>query len=467
MGYNKGMSARIRIAIVAAKVTSLFIKFLGLGAGATWPGEIALTLAPNILASFAPQFAKGIILIAGTNGKTTTSLMLTKILEAQGNRVIHNASGANLLNGVVSACIQHASWDGGLNVDYGVFEVDENSLPSVIFNFQFSIFKKEKQLVLVLLNLFRDQLDRYGEVDVIAEKWEKTLRLAVLAQGTQPVLTLVANADDPGVAHLTLSLRAKRSNLSLEGIATPFGLAMTFFGLNEPEEFLKTAEHATDSTFCLNCGSRLTYEGVYYSHIGIWRCEKCGEKRPKPDIYEWKSPLPGLYNRYNTLAAVTTALSVGIKKDIIKKALTDFTPAFGRQEEFMVDGKKVKIFLSKNPAGFNASLRTVLEMKPKILLIVLNDRIPDGRDVSWIWDVDFEEIAHDKTIKVFASGDRVYDLGVRLKYAEVSTTGVYGNLREAMGKALAATERGETLYVLPTYSAMLEVRKILTGRKIL
>ncbi len=468
------MSVRVRVAVLLAKLTSLFIKLLGLGAGATWPGEIALTVAPDIASSFARQLRKGCILIAGTNGKTTTSLMLTKILTQAGNRVVHNASGANLLNGVVSSFIGASDWIGNIDADYGVFEVDENSLPLAISKIKNQKSKiqiknqreEDKRFVIVLLNLFRDQLDRYGEVDVIAEKWEKALRLATLAQGEFDKLLLVVNSDDPGVAHLgAVSSRA--------------GLELRTFGLNEPKEFLKTKEHATDSTFCLSCGSRLTYEGVYYSHIGIWRCEKCGEKRPKPDVYEWKSPLPGLYNRYNTLAAVTTALSLGIKKDIIKKALTDFTPAFGRQEEFEVGNKKVKIFLSKNPAGFNASLRTVLESNPKTLLIALNDRIPDGRDVSWIWDVDFEMIAvphgtrtkvryyNEKQARIFVSGDRAYDLAIRLKYAGISNTGIYRNLKDAIGEALKATENGETLYVLSTYSAMLEVRKVLTGRKIL
>ncbi|MBI5619498.1 hypothetical protein HY950_00890, partial [Candidatus Gottesmanbacteria bacterium] len=188
---------RVRFAILLAKLTSLLIKILGLGAGATWPGEIALTLAPNVLTSFVPRLTKGVILVAGTNGKTTTSLMIKTILEKQGYSVVHNASGANLLNGVVSACIQQASWDGKLNADYGVFEIDENSLPIVLkechsdpragiqvntkTGSRVPPFRRARKpgmttLTVVLLNLFRDQLDRYGEVDVIAEKWERALR---------------------------------------------------------------------------------------------------------------------------------------------------------------------------------------------------------------------------------------------------------------------------------------------------
>jgi UDP-N-acetylmuramyl tripeptide synthase len=177
--------------------------------------------------------------------------------------------------------------------------------------------------------------------------------------------------------------------------------------------------------------------------------------------------LPGLYNSYNTQAAVSVAKVLGIENAIIKKALDGFSPAFGRQEEFIVTDKKVKIFLSKNPAGYNASLRTILEFNPKVLLLVLNDRIPDGRDVSWIWDVDFEMMP--KSINIFVSGDRVYDLGLRLKYANipVSRIKVMSNLKKAVSEALTMTKPNKTLYILPTYSAMLEVRKILKGRSIL
>ena len=420
------------------KVVSSISQSFGLGAGATWPGEIALRLSPNIFAEFASQLRKGIILVAGTNGKTTTSLMITQVLEKQGLTVVHNASGANLLNGIVSACIQEATWSGKLRVDYGVFEVDENSLPIVIK----SIKSAKSKVVIVLLNLFRDQLDRYGEVDVIAEKWQKSLQsLESLDRKTRKMsdVTIIANADDPLIAHLGLHTK----------------LPVTYFGINDASKYLAHMEHATDSIFCLNCGARLQYEGVYFSHIGIWKCPTCGEKRPNPTISEWKSPLPGLYNQYNTLAAVAVAKSLHLKP-----TFKSFKPSFGRQEEIDIDGNIIKIFLSKNPAGFNQSLRTVIELGARQLLLVLNDRIPDGRDVSWIWDVDFEMIP--KHVSVLVSGDRVYDLALRLKYA-----GITYEIYELLEEALKRSHDNETLYILPTYSAMLEVRKRLRGRKIL
>jgi lipid II isoglutaminyl synthase (glutamine-hydrolysing) len=246
-----------------------------------------------------------------------------------------------------------------------------------------------------------------------------------------------------------------------------------YFGLNDKTKFLSLAEHATDSTFCPNCGERLVYEGVYYSHIGIWKCTKCGAKRPTPTVFSFPSALPGLYNQYNTLAAVAVARALGLGKKTLETSLRSFAPAFGRQEELVVGGKRIKLFLSKNPAGFNASLRTVLEMGAQDILFVLNDRIPDGRDVSWIWDVDFEMLPPGVTPA--ASGDRAWDMALRLKYArDPQKKGViqkpiqtYESLETALKFYTESSDISKPLYVLATYSGMLEVRKILTGKKIL
>jgi UDP-N-acetylmuramyl tripeptide synthase len=378
-----------------------------MGAGATWRGEVALWLNPHILSELARNLKKGVIIVAGTNGKTTSSLMIQTIVENNELTVVSNASGANLENGIVSALINNS------HADYGVFEIDENSLPVVL--------KSVQPKIIVLLNLFRDQLDRYGEVDVIAEKWEKALE--------DTKATIIANADDPLIAHLGQQHKT------------------LFFGIEDKTKYQKTAEHATDSTFCLNCGGRLQYDGVFFSHMGIWKCPACAERRPKPDVIEALSPIAGLYNTYNALAAASVAKVLKITAD-----LTGFHPAFGRQEQI----GNTKIFLSKNPAGFNQSLRTALELGAKEMLLVLNDRVPDGRDVSWIWDVDFEMIP--KSVSVRVSGDRVYDLALRLKYA-----GINAKIFENLGKALRTTNQ---LFVLPTYSAMLDVRNLILGNKI-
>ena len=448
--------------IFLGKLVALASRLLSLGAGGTWPGEIALRLDKEILKKLVREVRYGIILIAGTNGKTTTAKMMEEILKGgykgdvgnEGKKTVRNESGANLLNGLVSAFILKAGWLRKIAVDWAVFEVDEATLPTALAEFT--------PKIVVLLNLFRDQLDRYGEVDLIAEKWLKSLKK--LKKET----TVILNADDPQIAHLGKDLSAK----------------VFYFGLNDPKVFLPELQHATDSIYCLTCQERLTYRGIYFSHLGVWSCPKCGQKRPMIDLSEWDYPLSGVYNRYNTLAAVLAAKSLGIGDKAIKTALKNFVPAFGRQEEFKVEGKKVRLLLSKNPTGFNESLRTLKEFpgKKKTLVLVLNDRIPDGRDVSWIWDVDFEMIPRGTTIIV--SGDRAYDMGLRIKYGRLASLPaslqggrsgqagkakfkIYEKLKEAIDNGLKETNEGETLYILPTYSAMLEARKIISGRKIL
>lgn len=417
-------------------------RLFNLGAGSTWPGHLVLENDPQSLKYLVGQLKFGPILIAGTNGKTTTAKMVRTILEkTKKAKVVHNEAGANLLNGLVSSLILASNWKGRLGADWGIFEVDEATLPLAL--------KEFTPQIVVLLNLFRDQLDRYGEIDLIAQKWHQAL--LTLPKET----TVILNADDPQIASLGQDLRAK----------------VLYFGLADQKAFYQGKQQAMDSIYCLNCGTKLNFSGLYFSHLGIWECQNCGIRRPKPDISLWDYPLAGIYNRYNTLAAVLTAKSLGAQEKQIKEALEDFTPAFGRLEEFAVDQKKVRLLLSKNPAGFNESLRVLQEFPgKKTVLLVLNDRIPDGRDVSWIWDVDFEELTSVKSITV--SGDRVWDIGLRLKYA-IKTQNlnvkfkIIEDLRKAIEEGLKETESKETLCILPTYSAMLEVRKILTGRKIL
>jgi len=420
----------ILIAKLVWKISTLF----NLGAGGTWPGELALAIDPFLLKKLA-QKLKGTIVIAGTNGKTTTSLMVKTILEGAGFKVISNSSGANLVNGVVSSLIQISSISGSLNGDFAILEADENALPAILDNLSPDL--------LVCLNLFRDQLDRYGEADIITEKWQKAIRK--LTQKTK----LVLNSDDPQIAFLG-------KNASLKTI---------YFGLNDKIGQKKTFEHATDSLFCPSCGSRLKFSAVYYSHLGWWQCLKCDLKRPSPQIFNWDSPLPGLYNKYNTQAAAASAKVLKIDEAVIKKGLKRVRPAFGRQEEMEYMGRFIKLMLSKNPAGFNESLRTALDLKANNLLIVLNDRIPDGRDVSWIWDVDFEMIP--ASIHLTLSGDRAYDLGLRIKYSGLKNYLLETDLQKAVKQAVGMQVAGEKLFILATYSAMLDIRKIISGKKIL
>lgn len=428
--------------IIIAKFIFYFSRFFNIGSGGTWPGEVALKLNKSILLQFLNQVNKGVIIVAGTNGKTTTSKMISELLTGT---VIKNYSGANLLNGLVSAFIINCSLSGKIVVDWAVLEVDENTIPQLLPQF----IHFDKKLIIVLLNLFRDQLDRYGEVDTIARRWEKSLT-------NLPTATLILNADDPQIAFFGHTTNA----------------SVKYFGIEKPEHFIEKHEHAVDSIYCPKCGSKLRFDGIYLSHIGVWSCPKCGLKRPTIEKHTWISPLLGIHNEYNTIASVTVALEAGVDKERIEKVLSTFIPAFGRQETIVMEDKKVSILLAKNPAGFNTTLKTVIKQKPKILLLVLNDRIPDGHDVSWIYDVDFEMIP--ENVQIIVSGDRVYDLALRIKYSMQQFNNVTmkqlminESLRQAITQGLEVIDKRDTLYILPTYSAMLEVRKILKGRKIL
>lgn len=418
-----------------------FVSFIGkFGAGSTWPGHIALKINPKIIPQLTSQLKKGVILIAGTNGKTTTVKLISQILKEDDADVIINESGANLLNGFASTLINKSDWLGKIQGSWAVFETDEATLPLA--------FREIKPKIVVILNLFRDQLDRYGEVDAIAEKWQQAL------EKLTPDTTVILNADDPHLSFLGKNLAAY----------------VLYFGLNDKNLFLEKMEHAVDTVYCPSCNAKLNFEGVFFSHLGFWSCPTCQLNRPSPNLSAWQYPLPGTYNRYNTLAAVLAAKTLGVEDKKINLALQKFKPAFGRQEKINLKAKNIQILLSKNPAGFNECLRTLKDFpdQKKTVLLVLNDRIPDGRDISWIWDVDFE-IIKDKADYLLVSGDRAYDLALRLKYAEfpLEKTEIQTDLKTAIKNGLTKIPKKETLYILPTYSAMLEVRKILGGKKIL
>jgi UDP-N-acetylmuramyl tripeptide synthase len=452
-------------------IVSWISKAFGFGAGATWPGEIALRIDPHILSKFLPKINKGIIIVAGTNGKTTTSLMIKKIFTDQGFTVLHNASGANLLNGIVSSFLSE-SRD---SYDYAVFEVDENALPGVLRHVTMS---KGQKLIIVLLNLFRDQLDRYGEVDTIARNWLTTLKK--LDKET----TVLINGDDPHLAFIgkQINNRHSREGGNLSGKTwipaqdrnDNKNQNIFYFGLGDPHYYLPKMQHATDTIFCPSCGNRLTFIGVYFSHLGEWSCSKCSFTHPSLSIKasQVESPMEGTYNIYNTLAATIASKQLGISDTVISNSISTFVPAFGRMEQITVDSKNITILLSKNPTGFNESLRTVLSSKSKgPLLLLLNDRIPDGTDVSWIWDVDMEQLDGYR-YPIIVSGDRYLDMAVRLKYGLEKMPNdkcqmINKSLDEAVKRFVSEIKEDEAGWILATYSAMLDVRKILTGKKIL
>ncbi len=438
---------RLGVSVGASKTVTSMVRLLRLGAASVLPGEIARRLQPKVLPLLFEQVRRGVILIVGTNGKTTTSLLLSTILQRQGWRVTHNATGANLINGLVTALLENTNLIGQLDADYAILEVDENILPLVLRSCQ-------PQFILGL-NLFRDQLDRYGEVDTISQRWKSAIA------PLPPETVVILNADDPTLSHLGQQLPQK----------------VLFFGLSEPEQYLDEIPHAVDSIYCPSCGHSLDYKGVYLSHLGDYQCPQCGFSKSQPaiDSREWPQILIGLYNKYNTLAAGLVASEMGIDTAAIYDTVKNFRAAFGRAEELEVDGKHVRILLSKNPVGMNETIRAVNDIQKaggaSTKLLVLNDRTPDGTDVSWIWDVDTEKlVASGGTIVV--SGDRVYDMALRLRYSQTESDNgfkliVKEDLQDAIATALEHTPANETLHILPTYSAMLEVRGLLTGRKIL
>ncbi len=425
--------------ILFGKILIFVSKILNLGNGSTWPGHITLNANKNFTKNILKKNKQlKIILIAGTNGKTTTGKLIQTILEGSGERVFQNTAGANLLSGVASSFIRFSSINGKINFDYAIFEIDENTLPLILENINPEI--------IVLINLFRDQLDRYGEVNAISKRWKEAF------VSLDSKTSLILNADDPQIAYLGYAVKNK----------------IKYFGVDSGKS--QETEHASDSTYCPKCGNKLNYKTTTFSHLGDWECSNCKLKKPKSDIESFsKYPLPGLYNKYNIHAAVLTAKILGINDGKIKNALKDFKPAFGRQEIIKVNDKNIQIFLSKNPASFNQSLQTVKDLSGKNILIVLNDRIPDGRDVSWIWDIDFELLTRGFE-NISVSGDREYDMALRLKYSIQnynSNVKIYENLKKSVEESIKSIKQYETLYVLPTYSAMLDLRKILTGKSIL
>ena len=439
---------RLGLAVAAAKTTVTIVRGLGLGAGSVLPGKIARRLHPRLLPLLFQQVKLGSILIVGTNGKTTTSLLLRSILENSGNRIVHNATGANLIDGLIAVLLANTNAIGELKADRAILEVDENVLPLVLQECQ--------PQFIVALNLFRDQLDRYGEVDAISQRWQKAI--TPLPKDT----VIILNADDPTLCYLGQKLPQK----------------VLYFGLNEPELYLDEIPHAVDSIYCPSCGNLLDYQGVYLSHLGDYKCSNCNFSKSKPafESKDYPQILIGVYNKYNTLAAGLVAREIGIETKDIFETIKNFRAAFGRAEELTIAGKKVRILLSKNPVGMNETIRTVNQIKKtggsSVTLLVLNDRIPDGTDVSWIWDVDTEELVTSGGILI-VSGDRLYDLALRLEYSRDRLNSnnfqliLKEDLNEAISTALEKTSPTETLHVIPTYSAMLEVRQILTGRKIL
>ncbi|HZS91124.1 MAG TPA: MurT ligase domain-containing protein [Chloroflexota bacterium] len=431
------------------------------GGGTSLPGLIAERLAPRITERLAAQIAHGTIAVSGTNGKTTTSALVSAALAASGLRPLHNRAGANLLRGITSTLVMESGSRGMLHKPdaIGVFECDEAALPAICTAL--------RPVAIVLTNLFRDQLDRYGEMQAIVQRWRP------LIAGLTSRTTLVLNADDPLIAALGIDAPAK---------VVYFGMDCRTFGRAAP------AENA-DSTSCPLCAAELAYDLVYYAHLGHYRCAHCGWARPLPAVradavvprdlkgtgvvitvaeetVAAELRLPGVYNVYNALAAAATAAALDLSPRRAMSALSEVGPAFGRAETVRFAGRDLHLFLVKNPTGCDEVLHLLGTLDGPIdLLMLLNDNAADGHDVSWIWDSRVEGIAWHVRNATFG-GTRAADLAVRFKYAGYPTTGamIVPDIRAAITSATAATRDGGPLYIVATYTAMLAVRRFLAAQ---
>lgn len=440
-------------AVWAGKATGILSRITRRGGGTTLPGDVARAIDPHVLTKLSQDLAKGSIVITGTNGKTTTARLISWLLEGAGSEVVANRAGANLIFGATAAAVNRAGPDGKLRADWGVFEIDEASLPKAIEEIQ--------PKATIVLNLFRDQLDRYGELETIAKRIEKAL--SALPDGA----TAILNADDPRVAEIGLGLPRKP----------------LWYGLDDTSVAAKELPHAADARTCPKCGASLNFEAVYVGHDGVYSCPNGDFARPKPDITATnitldgfdslaatiagtriEMPLGGLYNCYNVLAAFAAAQNIGLKPSYIAERLRTFRAAFGRQERIDFRGRHLILVLSKNPAGFNETVRTAVDLaKGRNFVVGLNDRKADGTDVSWIWDVDFEQLK-DRAQLVIPSGGRAHDLGVRLKYAGVKAEEPQTDPGKALDLLIKLTMEGDTVHLLCTYTAMLDLRAELVRR---
>ncbi len=456
---------RPALAVTAGKAAGRASVLAGRGGGTSLPGLVAQRIAPDIAATLASDLPRGSLVVAGTNGKTTTSALLSAALTAHGLRPVHNSAGANLLRGVASALLAQAGPHGRLRVGpdaIGLFEADEAALPAIARAVQPS--------VVVITNLFRDQLDRYGELDVIGSRWRVAFR------DLPPDATLVLNADDPLVASLGDDL----------------GRRVVYYGLDLPSGRFERPPESADSISCRRCGALLDYARVYYGHLGVYRCSSCGWARPRPTIsgvavtsrgldgsrlrvhvggvdLQIDLRVPGLYNADNALAALAGAYALGINLTSAAKALEGVSAAFGRAERLEIDGHTVWLLLVKNPTGCDEVLHLLGDVPAPIdVLAVLNDNAADGLDVSWIWDTSIEDlISHVRHVTY--AGTRAEDMAVCFKYAGHTERepAIVRDPLAALDAALAAAPVGEPLYTLATYTGMLELRRGLAARGIL
>jgi UDP-N-acetylmuramyl tripeptide synthase len=436
--------------VAAARLVGRASRLAGRGGGTTLPGKLLWKLDPEAIDRLARRLPQGAVLISATNGKTTTAAMVAEILRPR-LRVAHNESGANLVSGVASTLLASPE------AELALLEVDEGALPEVA--------RRVRPKALLLGNLFRDQLDRYGELETVAAGWR-----ASVAQ--LPETLLVVNGDDPQVGDLASGRPSA-----------------VVFGIDDPRHARPALQHAADSKYCLHCGAPYVYAAAYVGHLGDFRCPACGHGRAPLDVaareisldgldgssFTLAGPsgqirislsLPGLYNVYNALGAAALALALHVPLGDVASGLARATAAFGRFERIAVGDRTLLLLLIKNPAGANEVVRTLVDAGgPRVAVVALNDEIADGRDVSWIWDVDFEPLLAGLDTLV-ATGSRAAELALRFAYGGLAREQieVVCDLATALDRGLSLTPPGGELTVLPTYTAMLALRRIVASR---
>ena len=445
--------------VAAARAVGRLARTAGRGGGTSLPGKVLTRLAPDAIVRLAARLPEGSVVVSATNGKTTTAAMAASILERSGWSLVHNRAGANMASGVASTLAAAAGRGNTINGRIGLFELDELWLDRVA--------PALAPRGVLLGNLFRDQLDRYGELETIADRW------AAMVTALPASAQLALNADDPLVADL---------GRERDGVHC--------FGVEDRSLAIPEMQHASDSKHCRRCGAAYVYDAIYLGHLGIYHCARCGQRRPEPTVSATEVhlhgtdsvdftlrtpagtvavalPLPGLYDVYNALGAATLCLTLGVAPEAIADGLAHVSAAFGRAERITIGDRALSVLLVKNPAGANEILRTLtLEDGELDLLGVLNDRTADGHDISWVWDADFELLAG-RTRRVTCAGTRAAELALRLKYAGIpeDRLHVVPALAAALDAALADNPTPPArLYALPTYTAMLELRAELARR---
>lgn len=439
------MRLRRMIAVWAAKIAEKISVHVFHRQGVTWAGKIALRICPDILKELASQVRGDIFVVCGTNGKTTTNNMLCAALQAEGKKVVCNHTGSNMLNGVAAAFALSAGIGGNLDADCACIEIDEASTRRV-----FPHFKPD---YMVLTNLFRDQLDRYGEIDI-------TMNILKEVMESAPDMKIVVNGDDALSAFLAMDA----------------GNEYITYGINEKVVKDENSREIREGRFCKKCGAPLRYEFYHYSQLGVYACTKCDFARPRirynaSDIEvgdhlsftvegrNITANYKGFYNIYNILAAYAAARSAGVELSHFNDMLARFNPENGRMEQFSIQGTKVVLNLAKNPAGFNQNISAVMQDEElKDLIIVINDNAQDGIDVSWLWDVDFDRFKETKIHSITVSGIRCQDMRLRLKYVDIPSlleedieTAVRSRIQDGCGN----------LYVLVNYTALFGTRNVL------